>query len=153
MFDRRRSQMFGVGFGASKWTVELAGLAGMMELVIERRREAGPEMSSRKPKEPQRFPVMAGSEPAPREKQIAGIVQRVWADSKVYHQDVETLLREWLSVEKCVITDQEFAALLSKARGEFERVATTDGSEARACPAHTLVECVYWDVEELERAS
>jgi hypothetical protein len=95
---------------------------------------------------------MAGSEPAPREEQIAGIVQRVWADSNVYHQDVEKLLREWLSVEQCVIADDEFELLLAKARGEFERVATTDASGAQACPAHSLVECLYWDVEQLERA-
>lgn len=98
------------------------------------------------------FPIMDGAGPAPREEQIAGIVARVWADSLVYHQDVEKLLREWLDVERCVIADDEFQILLSKARGEFARVASADASGAPACRAHTLVECLYLDVEHLERA-
>ena len=109
-------------------------------------------MSAKKPKTPPHFPVMDGAQPAPREDQIAGIVQRVWSDSRVYHQDVETLLCEWLTTDQCVVTETEFAALLSKARGEFDRIATSDGAGERACPAHSLVACVYWDVQELERA-
>jgi hypothetical protein len=97
-------------------------------------------------------PVMDGAAPAPREEQIAGIVQRVWADSLVYHEDVEPLLREWLSAEHCLVGDAEFAILLGKARGEFERVASTGPAGAPACPAHTIVACLYWDVERLERA-
>lgn len=97
------------------------------------------------------FPVMDGAEAAPREDQIAGIVQRVWADSRVYHQDVETLLREWLEADHCTVTDDEFTRLLEKARGEFRRVATPDDSGVPACPAHSLVACVYWDVQQLER--
>ena len=95
---------------------------------------------------------MDGAGPAPREDQIAGIVQRVWAESRVYHEDVEALLTEWLGVEGCVVKEQEFATLLSKARGEFDRLATTsDADEAPHCPAHDLVECLYWDVQQLER--
>ena len=108
-------------------------------------------MNARKHKDPPHFPVMDGARAAPREDQIAGIVQRVWADSRVYHEDVETLLREWLAADRCVVTDAEFALLLGKARGEFDRIATADGTGERACPAHSLVECVYWDVEQLER--
>ena len=59
-------------------------------------------MSNRKSKPVQTFPVMDGAGPAPREDQIAGIVQRVWAESRVYHEDVEALLTEWLGVEGCV---------------------------------------------------
>jgi hypothetical protein len=105
-----------------------------------------------KPKPAQHFPVMDGGDPAPREEQIAGIVSMVWSDALVYHQDVEKLLREWLDVEHCVIADDEFQILLGKARGEFARVASQDSSGAPACPAHTLVECLYRDVELLERA-
>jgi hypothetical protein len=95
---------------------------------------------------------MEGSGPAPREDQIAGIVQRVWADSRLYHQDVEALLTEWLGVEGCTVCDEEFALLLTKAHGEFARVATaSDEDEAPHCPAGTLVECLYWDVQQLER--
>ncbi|WP_431245554.1 hypothetical protein [Leifsonia xyli] len=65
---------------------------------------------------------------------------------------METLLREWLTADQCVVDDAEFAMLLEKARGEFDRVATPDESGAPACPAHSLVECVYWDVERLERS-
>lgn len=96
------------------------------------------------------FPVMDGARPAPREDQIAGIVQRVWADSRLYHQDVDALLREWLNADRCEVTDAEFELLVAKARGEFDRIATPDESGARACPAHSLVECVYWDVQQLE---
>ncbi|MEV8213995.1 hypothetical protein [Leifsonia sp. NPDC077715] len=110
-------------------------------------------MNAKKRKEPQHFPVMDGAESAPREDQIAGIVQRVWADSRVYHEDVETLLREWLAADRCLVSEAEFDQLLKKARGEFERIATTDQSGKRACPAHSLVACVYWDVEQLERSS
>lgn len=109
-------------------------------------------MKPKRPKPVQTFPVMDGGGPAPREEQIAGIVQRVWADSRLYHQDVEALLREWLTADKCVVSDDEFARLLSKAQGEFDRIATSDESGARACPAYSLVECVYWDVEQFERA-
>lgn len=109
-------------------------------------------MRDKKPKKPQTFPVMDGAAPAPRADQIAGIVQRVWADSTVYHQDVEALLREWLGVEGCVVREDEFAVLLTKARGEFARLATTsEEDEAPHCPAHDLVECLYWDVQKLER--
>jgi hypothetical protein len=98
-----------------------------------------------------RVPVMDGAAPAPREERIAGIVQRVWAESLVYHEDVEPLLREWLSVDKCVVTDAEFGALLGKARGEFERAASAGPAGSPTCPASTLVACLYWDVERLER--
>lgn len=110
-------------------------------------------MNARKHTDPPHFPVMDGAEQAPREDQIAGIVQRVWADSRVYHQDVETLLREWLTADHCIVGDAEFTALVDKARGEFDRIATADPSGERACPAHSLVECVYWDVEQLERGT
>jgi hypothetical protein len=109
-------------------------------------------MRSRKPKPAQTFPVMEGAGPAPRADQIAGIVQRVWADSRLYHQDVEALLIEWLGVENCVVSEEEFAVLLGKAQGEFARVATTTETDAAPhCPAGTLVECLYWDVQQLER--
>jgi hypothetical protein len=109
-------------------------------------------MRNRKPKAAQTFPVMDGAGPAPREDQIAGIVQRVWAESMVYHEDVEALLTEWLTVEGCVVKEAEFAMLLSKARGEFARIATkSDADDAPHCPARDLVECLYWDVQQLER--
>jgi hypothetical protein len=110
-------------------------------------------MNAKKQREPQHFPVMDGAESAPREDQIAGIVQRVWADSRVYHEDVERLLREWLAADRCVVSEPEFAQLLEKARGEFERIATSDTSGERTCPAGSIVECVYWDVEQFERPS
>ena len=109
-------------------------------------------MNPRKHKE-QHFPVMDGARTAPREDQIAGIVQRVWVDSRVYHQDVESLLREWLTADKCVVTEAEFTALLNKARGEFDRIAAPDSTGAATCPAQSLVACVYWDVQQLERPS
>jgi hypothetical protein len=108
-------------------------------------------MNAKKHKDPQHFPVMNGTEPAPRADQIAGIVQRVWADSRLYHQDVEVLLREWLTADTCVVTETEFTVLVDKARGEFERIATPDEAGAATCPAYSLVECVYWDVQQLER--
>lgn len=105
-----------------------------------------------KQKKVQTFPVMEGALGAPREDQIAGIVQRVWAESRVYHGDVEPLLREWLNVVGCEVPDKEFQALLIKARGEFARVAAaTDSDSAPHCPAGTLVACLYWDVQTLER--
>ena len=105
-----------------------------------------------KQKKVQTFPVMEGALSAPREDQIAGIVQRVWADSRVYLGDVEPLLREWLNAVGCEVADKEFEALLIKARGEFARVAAaTDSDSAAHCPAGTLVECLYWDVQTLER--
>jgi hypothetical protein len=95
---------------------------------------------------------MDGANEAPREDQIAGIVQRVWAESRIYHEDVEPLLTEWLTAEGCVIRDEEFAMLLSKARGAFARIAaTTQAGEAPHCPAGDLVRCLYWDVQRLER--
>jgi hypothetical protein len=109
-------------------------------------------MSPKKNTPAQHFPVMDGAGPAPREDQIAGIVTRVWSDALVYHQDVEKLLREWLAVDQCVIADDEFLLLLAKARGEFARVASTDRTGAQVCPAHSLVECLYFDVQQLERA-
>jgi hypothetical protein len=110
-------------------------------------------MRNKKPKQVQTFPVMAGAGPAPRADQIAGIVQRVWADSRVYHEDVETLLREWLDVEGCIVRQEEFDTLVVKARGEFARIAiTTEGEDAPHCPAGDLVECLYWDVQRLERS-
>jgi len=108
-------------------------------------------MNTKNHKDPTHFPVMDGAQPAPREDQISGIVQRVWADSRVYHQDVEVLLREWLTADRCVVSEDEFATLLNKARSEFERIATPDDAGAAACPAHSLVACVYWDVQRLER--
>lgn len=105
-----------------------------------------------KQKKVQTFPVMDGALAAPREDQIAGIVQRLWAESQVYHSDLEPLLREWLNAVGCVVADGEFQALLTKARGEFARVASmTDTDEAPHCPARSLVECLYWDVQTLER--
>lgn len=105
-----------------------------------------------KQKKVQTFPVMDGALDAPREDQIAGIVQRVWADSQVYRGDVEPLLREWLNAVGCVVPDKEFEALLIKARGEFARVAAaTDSDSVPHCPAGTLVACLYWDVQTLER--
>ncbi|NEN07785.1 hypothetical protein G3T36_18165 [Diaminobutyricibacter tongyongensis] len=109
-------------------------------------------MKDKKPKPVQHFPVMDGAGPAPRADQIAGIVQRVWAESRVYHEDVETLLREWLGVEGCIVRDEEFALLLDKARTEFTRLAAhSEADEAPHCAAHDLVECLYWDVQRLER--
>lgn len=109
-------------------------------------------MTKHNPKPAQTFPVMDGAGPAPREDQIAGIVQRVWAEGKVYHSDVETLLRDWLGIEGCIVKDEEFVMLLTKARGEFARVATTtEEDETAHCPAHALVACLYWDVQRLER--
>lgn len=109
-------------------------------------------MRNRKIKPVQTFPVMDGAGPAPRADQIAGIVQRVWAESRLYHEDVETLLTEWLAIEGCVVRDDEFEMLLSKARGEFVRLATTsEADEAPHCPARDLVQCLYWDVQRLER--
>ena len=103
-------------------------------------------------KKEQTFPVMEGALTAPREDQIAGIVQRVWSESRLYHEDVEPMLRQWLDSVGCVIADSEFDALLVKARGEFARVAiATDADSPAHCPAGTLVACLYWDVQQLER--
>lgn len=111
-------------------------------------------MRTRNSKPVQTVPVMDGAGPAPREDQIAGIVQRVWAESRVYHSDVERLLREWLSLEGCSVEDEEFLLLLTKARGEFARIATSsETDEAPHCPAHSLVACLYWDVQQLEHAN
>src|SRR3954449_4083328 len=105
-----------------------------------------------KPKKVQTFPVMAGAVGAPREDQIAGIVQRVWADARLYHGDIEPMLREWLNAVGCTVADHEFQVLLTKARGEFARVASaTDTDPAPHCPAGTLVACLYWDVQTLEQ--
>jgi hypothetical protein len=99
----------------------------------------------------QTIPLMEGAQPSPREDQIAGIVQRVWADSQLYRGDVEPMLREWLNTVGCVVADDEFQLLLTKARGEFARVAsTTETDPAPHCPAGTLVACLYWDVQTLE---
>jgi hypothetical protein len=105
-----------------------------------------------KQKKTQTFPVMDGARSAPREDQIAGIVQRVWAESNLYHADVEPMLRQWLATVGCSVADEEFDILLTKARGEFIRVASsTDDDSAPHCPASTLVACLYWDVQNLER--
>ena len=105
-----------------------------------------------KQKKVQTFPVMDGALGAPREDQIAGIVQRVWADSRLYHGDLEPMLREWLNTVGCVVADDEFQMLLAKARGEFARMASsTDTDPAPHCPASTLAACLYWDVQTLER--
>lgn len=109
-------------------------------------------MSPKAPKKAPHFPVMDGGDPAPREEQIAGIVTMVWSDAQVYHQDVEKLLREWLNAVHCRVDDEEFALLLAKAQGEFARVASTGSGDAPSCPAGTLVECLFWDVERLERS-
>lgn len=80
-------------------------------------------------------------------------MQRVWAESRLYREDVEPLLKEWLAVAGCVLRDEEFAMLLSKARGEFARLATTsEADKAPQCPAHDPVQCLclYWDVQRLE---
>lgn len=104
-----------------------------------------------KRKAAQTFPVMDGAQASPREDQIAGIVQRVWADSRLYQGDVEPMLQEWLKAVGCVVGDDEYQLLLTKARGEFARVATTsETDEAPHCPATTLVACLYWDVQTLE---
>ena len=109
-------------------------------------------MTGHNPKRAQTFPVMDGAVSAPREDQIAGIVQRVWAEGKLYHSDVETLLRDWLSIEGCIVKDEEFLMLLTKARGEFARVATaTEEDETPHCAAHNVVACLYWDVQRLEQ--
>ena len=105
-----------------------------------------------KRKKVQTFPVMDGALGAPREDQIAGIIQRVWAETRLYHGDVEPMLREWLNTVGCMVADDEFQMLLAKARGEFSRVASaTDTDPAPHCPASTLVACLYWDVQTLER--
>ena len=105
-----------------------------------------------KQKKVRTFPIMDGALDAPREDQIAGIVQRVWAESRLYRADVEPMLQEWLNSVGCVVTDDEFQTLLAKARGEFVRVASsTDTDSAPHCPAGTLVACLYWDVQTLER--
>ena len=47
---------------------------------------------------------------------------------------------------------REYEILLGKARGEFARVASMTGDDTTPhCPASTLVECLYWDVQTLER--
>ncbi len=105
-----------------------------------------------KQRKPETLPPSGHAMGAPREDQIAGIVQRVWADSQLYHSDVEPMLRYWLSTVGCVVTEEEFAVLLSKARGEFARAATaTDEDSSPQCPAGTVVGCLYWDVQNLER--
>lgn len=96
-------------------------------------------------------PVMDGGGPAPRADQIAGIVERVWADAHLYHSDVERMLRSWLTTEGCVVADVEFAMLLSKAEGEFSRLSVIEGEAPAVCPVDSLVECLYWDVQRLER--
>ena len=106
-------------------------------------------MSVHKKRE-QTFPVMDGALAAPRADQIAGIVQRVWADAHVYGQDVDPLLRSWLSATGCVVSDDEFAALLSKTHGEFARLAALDPGGAPRCPVNDLVQCLYWDVQQYE---
>jgi hypothetical protein len=106
----------------------------------------------RKAKKTQTFPVLDGARSAPREDQIAGIVQRVWVEGRIYHSDVEPLLQQWLDAVGLTVTHREFALLLTKARGEFARVAsTTDDDTTPHCPADTLVACLYWDVQTLER--
>lgn len=106
----------------------------------------------RKAKKTQTFPVLDGARSAPREDQIAGIVQRVWAEGLVYHSDVEPLLRQWFDAVGLIVTAPEFALLLTKARGEFARVASSsDDDSTPHCPAGTLVACLYWDVQTLER--
>lgn len=92
-----------------------------------------------------------GAGPAPRGDQIAGTVQRVWAESRLCRKDAESLLKEWLAVAGCVIRDEEFAMLLSKARAEFARLTTTSEADgAPHWPAYDLVQCLYWDVQRLE---
>lgn len=103
-------------------------------------------------KREQTFPVEDGSGPAPREERIAGIVQRVWADSTLYHEDVEPLLREWLHREGYEVGPEEFGALLAKAQGQFAQLATTEGGDGRPwCDPRDLVARVYIDVERMER--
>ena len=105
-----------------------------------------------KQKKVQTFPVMDGALGAPREDQIAGIVQRVWAETRLYDGDVEPMLREWLNSVGCLVADDEFQMLLAKARGEFARVASSTATDsAPHCPAGTLVACLYWDVQTLVR--
>jgi hypothetical protein len=100
----------------------------------------------------QTFPVLDGARSAPREDQVAGIVQRVWAEGQLYHADIERLLHQWFDAVGLIVGDGEFAILLDKARGEFARVASvTDGDDTPRCPASTLVACLYWDVQTLER--
>jgi len=105
-----------------------------------------------KRKRTQTFPVMDGARSAPREDQIAGIVQRVWAEGQLYHEDVDRLLHQWIDAVGLSVADREYEILLGKARGEFARVASiTDDDTTPHCPASTLVECLYWDVQTLER--
>lgn len=106
-----------------------------------------------KHKRTQTFPVLDGARSAPREDKIAGIVQRVWAEGQLYHADIERLLHQWFDSVDLIVGEREFDILLSKARGEFARVASvTDSDETPRCPASTLVACLYWDVQTLERA-
>lgn len=103
-----------------------------------------------KHKPQQTFPVMDGAREAPRADQIAGIVQRVWADSHLYGDDVEPLLRNWLTATGCIVQDDEFKALLIKAQGEFVRISAQDAGDAPRCPVGDLVSCLYWDVQQFE---
>lgn len=102
-----------------------------------------------KQQEVQTFPVMDGALDSPRGDQIAGIVQRVWGDTRLYHADVEPMLREWLNTVGCVAPAKEFEILLNKPRGEFARVAAA--TDTAPAPPGALVACLYWDVQTLER--
>jgi len=62
------------------------------------------------------------------------------------------MLRQCLNTVGCVVADNEFQALLTKARGEFARVrSVTDTDPAPHCPAGTMGARLYWDVQTLER--
>jgi hypothetical protein len=108
-------------------------------------------MRSKKNQPVQTFPSWTGRDRRRAQIRSPGCAKRVWAESRLYREDVETLLGEWLAVAGCVVRDEELAMLLSKARGEFARLATTsEADEAPQCPAHDLVQCLYWDVQRLE---
>jgi hypothetical protein len=105
--------------------------------------------------ENKQFPVMQGAEPASRDAQLHGLVERVWADSFVYHEDVEPMLRQWLALEHCVVPPDEFEALLAKARADFDDVAADVnrdfGPSRPSTPTLTLVSRIRGRVEGVIR--
>ncbi len=53
---------------------------------------------------------------ATRDEQLDGLVQRVWADAPLYHQDEERLLTQAVRDTGIEVSPEEFAALLDRAR-------------------------------------
>jgi NADPH:quinone reductase-like Zn-dependent oxidoreductase len=51
-----------------------------------------------------------------REQQLDGIVQKVWADAALYHEDEQKLLTGWLTQSGIEVGPEEFEALLARAR-------------------------------------